>query len=480
MLDRKAFEEEMREARQQELWGAEYCLNRYTEEIESLREIAPYAKISEEAIRYLEEIPISTEGKPFRQVLEELQDYVFSAAVGLSHPRCFAFVTSAVSPYSVAGAIMSDMYNLHAGGYQLSPGANIIEEKLIRWMGSLAGYPGSCGGLFTSGGSMSNLTGMIAARANVLTEEEYQIAVAYTSDQAHSSVRKGMKLMGLRQDQIRIIPSDEDFRMDPVLLEKAIREDLKAGRKPFLIVASMGTTNTGSIDPLPELGRIREKYGMWLHVDGAFGGSILLSEIYRNLAKGLELSDSFSWDLHKWALQCYSCSACIARDKKQLVRTYAEHPEYLGDIIDSEHIDGWDLGIEMSRPTRAIRFWFTVQAMGTDKLADVIDYAFYNSHVAERQLKSFGDWEICAKPMCGTLNFRYAPKDVDSAKYDALNSEISRQIIESDFAYVVTTVLKGKRVLRMCMINGNTTTDDVTDTLDKLNEIARKLKASFM
>ena len=242
----------------------------------------------------------------------------------------------------------------------------------------------------------------------------------------------------------------------------------------------MGTTNTGSIDPLTELGRIKEKYGMWLHVDGAFGGSILLSDIYRNLAKGLELSDSFSWDLHKWALQCYSCSVCIARDKKCLIHAYAEHPEYLADIIDNEHSDGWDLGIEMSRPTRAVKFWFTVQAMGTDQLADVIDYAFYNGHVAERALQAFDDWEICAKPMCGTLNFRYVPKEVDSAKYDELNSEISKQIIESGFAYVVTTVIKGKRVLRLCMINGNTTTDDVKDTITRLNEIAVKLKDSYI
>ena len=228
MLDRKAFEEEMRQVRKEQLNEAENCMNRYTELIENLRDGAPYANISDEMIRYLENVPIRTAGRPFREVMEELQDYVFSASVGISHPRCFAFVTSAVSPYSMTGAIMCDMYNLNAGGYQLSPGAKIIEEKLISWMGSLAGYPETCGGLFTSGGSISNLTGFIAARMNMLKEEEYPIAVAYTSDQAHSSVRKGLKLMGLRKDQIRIIPTGDDFRMIPDQLEQAIEEDLRS------------------------------------------------------------------------------------------------------------------------------------------------------------------------------------------------------------------------------------------------------------
>lgn len=479
MFDRKAFEKETRMALQQKINDSEQYLRRYVDLVENLRGGSPFASISEDTIKYIENLQISASGKPMDEIDEDLQQYVLSSSLGLSHPRCFAFVTSAVSPYSIAGSILTDIYNLNMGGYELCSGAKIIEEKLISWMGSLAGYPETCGGLFTSGGSLSNLTGIIAARLNMLKEEEYTTAVAYTSDQAHSSVRKGMRLMGLRKDQLRIIPTDDYFRMDVDLLEKAIQEDIHSGKKPFLIVASMGTTNTGSIDPLSEIGRLKEKYGLWLHVDGAYGGSILFSEIYRNLAKGIELSDSFSWDLHKWALQCYSCSAIIVKDKKMLINSYAEHPEYLSDIINSEHTDGWDLGIEMSRPARAIKFWYTVQAMGTDQLADVIDYSFHNSHIAERDLKALDDWEICSQPMCGALNFRYAPADVDSARYDELNAEISEKIIESEFAYIVTTVIKGKKVLRMCMINGNTTTDDVRDTIAKLNEIAVSLKPKY-
>ncbi len=479
MLDRKAFDEEMREARKNQLREIENSLNQFSEWTDGIREFPPYTQIKDEDINELNSISIQTKGRDPRDIATELQKLVFNPSIGLNNPRCFAFVTTAVSPYSVAGAFLTDIFNPNLAGYQLCPGGKIIEEKLIQWMGSLAGFDDNCGGLFTSGGSISSLTGMIAARLNVLKEDELPIAVAYTSDQAHSSIRKGMKLLGLRKDQIKIIPSDDSFKIKIDLLEQEIESDVKAGKKPFLIVGNLGSTNTGSIDPLPELAAIKEKYGMWLHVDGAYGGSILLSDIYRNLAKGLGRADSFTWDLHKWALQTYSCSALIAKDKKKLINAYAEHPEYLADIIDSEHTDGWDLGIEMSRPARAIKFWYTVQAMGTDKIADIIDYAFYNSHVAEKKFKEMEGWEICSAPMCGAINFRYAPKDVDPSKYDELNNEISEELIKSQFAYIVTTVIKNQRVLRMCMINGNTTTEDVTDTIEKLNEIALELKLKY-
>lgn len=480
MLDRKTYEERLQKAREEQLDEIVGYLSDYLKLNAKVRELPVFEAQDEEDIRILRETPIPRTGRPPKEVADELVKHVFEKSMTIQHPRFFSFVTSAVSPYSLAGSVLSDIYNINACGYQMSTGAAMIEEKLIAWMGSLAGFPKTCGGIFTSGGSLSNLTGLIAARFNTLSEEDYGRGVAYLSDQAHSSVKKGMKLMGLRRDQIRIIPCDDSYKIRLDLLEEAIQEDIAAGKKPFLLVGSMGTTNTGSIDPLPELGRIKEKFGLWLHVDGAFGGSILLSDIYRNLAKGLELADSFSWDLHKWAMQVYSCSACIVRDKKKLVGVYAEHPEYLADVIDAEHNDGWDLGIEMSRPTRYIKFWFTVQAMGTDLLADVIDYAFFMANLAKKELQKRPDWEITSPPCCGAITFRYEPKTVDPARYDELNAEISRRICNEGFAYIVTTVLKGRRVLRLCLINGNTTDEDVLATVQRLDEIGHEIEKEYI
>ena len=474
MLDRKSFEQSLREARERQIDEVSEYLSTYRTLLDAAGDLSAFTPTAESSEALIKNTPIPRVGRDAREIGEELVEHVFKQSMVLQHPKFFSFVTSAVSPYSLAGAILSDIYNINAGGYSLCPGASLIEEKLIRWMGSLAGYGEGCGGLFTSGGSLSNLTGMIAARNTRLTEEEYGIGTAYLSDQAHSSVKKGLRLMGLRKDQIRIIPSDDLYKIRLDLLEDAIREDMAAGRKPFLLIGSLGTTNTGSIDPFPEMGAIKEKYGMWLHIDGAYGGSVLLSDIYRNLARGIELSDSLSWDQHKWAMQSYSCSCLIAKDKKNLLNTYAEHPEYLADVIESEHNDGWDLGIEMSRPTRAIKFWYTVQAMGTDLLADVIDYAFFNTNVAKRALDALPGWEITSPPMCGAITFRYAPEGVDPARYDELNTDISRRINESGEAYIVTTMLKGRRVLRLCIINGNSTDQDVREVIRLLDIFAHE------
>ena len=475
MLNRIQFEKDQKKAREEQIDQLSAYLADYIKVNNKMREQPPRWEADPALLKEVAAIPIPRQGRDPKEVAEELVKKGFEPSLLLQHPRFFSFVTSGVSPYALAGAVLADIYNVNVAGFSLAPTLGVIEEKLIKWMGSLAGFGDKCGGVFTSGGSLSNLTGCIAARHKYLPEKDYPIGQAYVSDQTHSSVKKGLKLMGLRLDQITIIPTDDDYRMRVDLLEEEIRKDIAAGKKPFLVVPTVGTTNTGSIDPLPLIADIKEKYGMWMHVDGAYGGSILFSDIYRNLASGIERADSLSWDTHKWAMQGYSSSCLIAKDKNDLVTTYAEHPEYLADIIDAEHTDGWDLGIEMSRPARAVKLWFTVQAMGTDLLSDVIDYSFFNAKLAYKELTSRPDWEITSKPMCGTITFRYAPKDVDESRYDALNAAISEQIIKERFAYIVTTVIKNKRVLRLNIINGNTVDTDVIETVAKLDEIAVKL-----
>lgn len=430
----------------------------------------------------LEKIGIPNKGRNYEDVANELVRDVFKTSSLLQHPKYLSFVTSAVSPYSIMGSILSSIYNINAGGSELSLGANLIEEKLVKWMAERAGYnPETCSGIFTSGGSISNLTGMIAGREDKLNEnKDLPIACAFASDQAHSSIVKGMKMMGLRKDQIISIPSDENFRIKLDVLEEEIQKAIKEGKKPFLLIGTMGTTNTGTIDPLVEMGEIAKKYNMWFHVDGAYGGSLLISNIYRNLAKGLELSDSFSWDTHKWALQTYSCSTVIVKDKKKLVSAFNEHPEYLLDVINSEHVDGWDRGIEMSRPTRSIKLWFTLQALGTDRMADIIDYSFLKANVCKREIEKKDWWEITSEPNCGCITFRFAPKGVDENLYNNLTKRIAETISEEGSAYIVTTILRGKRVLRVSLVNGNTSVEDVIEVVDALNNVAeRVLKELF-
>lgn len=438
----------------------------------------PISPRKEDGAEYIQSLSMPEQGRSSEEVAQELFANVFDNALLVQHPRFFSFVPAAVSPYSLMGTIMTDIYNLHGGGWAEAPGACAVEEKLIQWMGSLAGYDEKeCGGVFLSGGSIGNMSAIIAARENKLEENEYYISTAYISDQTHSSVEKNLRLLGLRRDQIVKIPTDDDFRMRVDLLENAIQSDIEAGKKPFIVIGTMGTTNTGTIDPLDKIGKIAKKYNMWFHVDGAFGGSMLLSRDYRAFFRGIELSDSLTWDTHKWLMQTYSCSCLIAKNKQHLLNAFTEHPEYLADVTDQSHNDPWDLGPEMTRPHRAIKLWCTVQIMGTEMLSYVVDYSINNAIIAFEELIRHPDWEIVSKPSCGTLNFRYSPAGYSSEELDRLNSAISKAIIDSGYAYIVTTVLKGKKVLRICAINANTTAEDVRSTIIKLNDIATSMVA---
>ena len=263
--------------------------------------------------------------------------------------------------------------------------------------------------------------------------------------------------------------------MDVNKLEEAIIKDRQDGKIPFLVVGTLGTTNTGTIDPLSEIGDIAKKYNLWFHVDGAYGASSLISPIYRNASKGIEKSDSLTWDTHKWLMQTYSCSTLLVKDKDKLVNAFVEHPEYLEDVASSDHVDGWDKGPEMSRPHRAIKLWFTVQATGIHLLEEMIEYSFYNAVMVWRELEKRDNWEIISKPSCGTINFRYAPKGLTSEELNELNLNITKEINKSGFAYIVTTTLNDKKTIRMCMINANSTPEDILETLDLLDEIAKKL-----
>ena len=254
-------------------------------------------------------------------------------------------------------------------------------------------------------------------------------------------------------------------------------EDLSAGRKPFAVIATAGTTNTGSIDPLEDIGALCREYGLWMHVDGAYGASVLVSKKYRGRLKGIELSDSLSWDAHKWLMQTYGCSAVLVRDVSSLARCFAVHPEYLKDASVGEgEVNFWDLGPELTRPARSLKLWMTLQVMGTDALGQVIDHGCHLAKTAENAIRSLPGWEIISPAAQAIVNFRFAPAGVPERELDALNQEISRAISAGGFAQVLTTELNGKKVLRICALNPETTDGDIRKTVELLDRLARRFQ----
>lgn len=414
-----------------------------------------------------QDIPVS--GRPLGEVYEELLRDVYSNTLLAQHPRSFACVPSTASLLSWMGDVMTNAFNPHDSCRINGSAIVLIEEKLIRWMCGLAGYPAGSGGLFVSGGSIANLTALTAARDARLTQEERGRAVIYVSDQTHASVSKGLHIIGFDRSQIRVIPTDTKFRMDTDCLAKAIAQNTFEGKKPFAVIASAGTTNTGSVDPLPEIAALCRKHGMWMHVDGAFGASALLSERQRKLLAGVENSDSLSWDAHKGLMQTYGCSVVLVRNQADLVHSFAAHPEYLKDSETAEGgVEFWDLGPELTRPARCLKLWLTLQTLGSRVMGEAIDHGCALAELAERELAVLMDWEITSHARLGVVTFRYAPAGIPEAGLDALNQNIAREINADGFALIFTTELQGKKVLRMCTINPRTTEADIRETVRRL------------
>ncbi len=416
---------------------------------------------------------VPVKGRPLEEVYQEMLDDVYMSISLAQHPRSFSCVPSTASLVSWMGDIMTNAFNPHASCKRNALAADLIEKKMIHWMCDLAGYPQGCGGLFVSGGSMANLTALTAARDSRLKEEERGKAVVYLSDQTHISLAKGLHIIGFFQDQIRMIPTDRDFRMDISLLKEAVKEDAGKGKIPFAVIATAGTTNTGSVDPLPEIAALCKEYHMWMHVDGAFGASALLSEKQRKYLAGIELSDSLSWDAHKWMMQTYGCSVVLVRDQNNLTRSFAAHPEYLKDAKGSkDSVEFWDLGPELTRPARALKLWITLQTFGSQEMGTMIDHGCEMAEFTEKVIDSDPDWEIVSPARLGIVNFRYAPAGVSSeSELARINQIMARQMTESGYAQVFTTEIHGKRVLRMCTIHPETTKEDILLTISRLKSL---------
>ena len=424
----------------------------------------------------LQKIGIPEKGRPVEQVVSEMEQEVFRYCGNPNHPRFFGFVPGPASCVSWLGDIMTAAYNIHAGGSRLAPTVNCIEQNMIRWMADKAGFGPKAGGIFVSGGSMANITALTAARDRKLTEDTLHLGVAYVSDQTHSSVAKGLRVIGITQSRLRTIPTDDGFRMRTDLLRQAIQQDLKDGMIPFAVIGTAGTTNTGSVDPLREIAKICQEYQMWFHVDGAFGGSVLLSETHKNMLSGVELADSLSWDAHKWLFQTYGCAAVLVKNVADLRRSFCVTPEYLKDLEQEDgQINMYDIGIELTRPARGLKLWLTMQVLGTELMSSAIDQGFQLAKWAQDTVASKPNWEIAAPAQMAMLNFRYSPEDLTEEQKDTLNERVSARLNESGYAAIFTTILKGRTVLRLCAIHPETTKEDIQTTLQLLDKYALEI-----
>ncbi len=450
-------------------------VNAIVEHFDTQNEKFPVATASRKEMDtlFLEEAPEKpTDAK---EVLDFVLQQVMTQSNVVSHPKSYSFVPGPSNFISAMGDALASGFNIFSGGWAASPAAAEMEIVTMNWLLKLYGFPVKRGGgIFTSGGSMANLTAVATAR-KVKCGEDFSKAVIYLSDQAHSSNIKAIGILGFRKEQIRIIPTDNEFKMSVNKLKNAIAKDKLEGWQPFCFIASAGTTNTGTVDPLNELATICKKEKIWFHIDAAYGGAAMLAKSGKQMLAGIEKADSITVDPHKWFFQPYEIGCLLVRNHKWLSGTFTEKPEYLRDIEGNEsEINFYDHGIELTRRFRALKFYMSIKTFGLKAFRKAITYNIKLAEETEEYFRKSDKWEVVSPATLAIINFRYNPigKNMTEKQLDAINQKISKKVVDSLEALLVTTILNGQVVLRMCLINPRTTMEDIKSTLQLCEKYA--------
>ncbi|MBV7340052.1 aminotransferase class I/II-fold pyridoxal phosphate-dependent enzyme [Chloroflexi bacterium TSY] len=411
--------------------------------------------------------PLPIEGTEIDPLLSQLRDDVFANVMHVDHPRFFAFVPSPSNFISVMAETLIAGHNVFAGIWMEGAGAAQIELIALDWLRQACGMPDSAGGIFLSGGSMANITGIAVARHLKLGGPNPD-AVIYTSEQTHSSIERGLKFLGFYPDQLRKVPVGNDYRMDLNALAKSVRSDQVAGQVPFCVVANAGTTNTGAIDPLPEIADFCEQHDLWFHVDGAYGAAAALSARGKAKLTGMERAHSLVLDPHKWLFQPFSMGCLLVQHERWLRETFHIRPEYLADVeAEFGAVNFCDRSVQLTREFSALKYF------GQSAFASAIEHGFEAAELTERLIRAKPDWQIFTPAQMGIVTFRYAPGDWSLDAINVLNGQLVDDIIADGFAMITSTVLRGQTVLRMCTINPRTTDRDIQQTTDWLDDLAK-------
>ncbi|AUC86615.1 decarboxylase [Polaribacter sp. ALD11] len=442
------------------------------DQIENKKPVSSATRVEMDAV-FLQEAP--EKGMDADKVLDFVMENVIPNSNISSHPKAFSFVPGPSNFISTMADSLATGFNIFSGGWIVSPAAAELEIVTLNWLLKMFDFPVTKGGgIFTSGGSMANLTALATAR-KVKCGDDFSNAVIYLSDQAHSSNIKAIRVLGFKKEQVKIIPTDIEFKFSINKLKNEIAKDKLEGKKPFCIIASAGTTNTGTVDPLDALADICEKENLWFHIDGAYGGAAILSKKGSKILRGIERADSLTVDPHKWFFQPYEIGCLLVKDASWLSNTFSEKPEYLRDIEGNEsEINFYDYGIQLTRRFRALKFYMSIKTYGLETFKKAITYNIDLADQTEDLLRESKNWEIVSPATLAIINFRYNPLGLNltEKEIDTLNQEISARVVASKEALLVTTVLQNQIVIRMCLINPKTTLGHIKETLSQCDAFA--------
>jgi glutamate/tyrosine decarboxylase-like PLP-dependent enzyme len=425
------------------------------------REAPPLQRATPAEMRARLEGPPPERPEPFERILEGLGRDVLPYASRDGHPRFFGFVPFAGTWPGALGDLIASACNLYVGSWMESAGPSQVELEVLGWFKDWIGYPSGAAGSLVSGGSAGNLTALACAREAIAGPMRDDL-VLYVSDQGHSSVARAARILGFRPEQVRVLPSDDAFRLAPATLTAAMEADAARGLTPFCVVAQGGATNTGAVDSLAQLAAICRERGAWLHVDAAYGGFALLVD--RDLLPGIEQADSVALDPHKWLYQPFECGCLLVREGHALRKAFEILPDYLRDArarVEDE-VNFSDLGLQLTRSARALKLWVSLRYFGIDAFRTTIRRSLETAAHAARRVEESEALELVAPPSLGVVCFRRRDLDEEG------NAGLATALERSGTGLVSSTRLHGRFALRLCVLNHQSSAEDVERVLSFL------------
>ncbi len=460
---------------------AHRMLDSAIDHIEGVRDRPLWTPIPDETKDALaEQVPM--DGQGIDKVCDDALKLVLPHSTGNIHPRFFGWVHGTGTASGIIADTIAAAMNSNLGGRD--HGAVYVERQVIDWCRQLFNFPDTASGLVVSGTSMATIIALITARHD---KTDYDVRhegvrpdrgrlVGYTSTETHSCIARAFDYMGLGRDALRLIPVDDDYRMDVSALTRAIEEDLAGGNQPFCVVGSPATVNTGAIDPLDAIADVCDKFDLWYHIDGAFGAVAALSENLKPRFKGIERAHSIALDFHKWMHVQYDAGFVLIRDGDLHRNAFTMRPEYLKAAprgLAGGNPWFYEFGPELSRGFRALKVWFTLKEHGITRITEKIDDNCNQATYLAAKVDDIPDLELSAPVSLNIVCFRIVSGAKTDQELDTINADIVMDLQEKGIAAPSTTILKGRTAIRINITNHRTTTQDLDILIDAVLTIGR-------
>jgi aromatic-L-amino-acid/L-tryptophan decarboxylase len=435
-------------------------LARYLEGIEQKR-VFPDAQ--PRMINQLFDEPLPQQASAPEAVLQEIEAKLLPYCTNVGHPGYMGLITPSPSPAGAIADFIASAINQNVGAYSIGPSAVAMERLVVRWLTDLCGYSNNAGGNLTSGGMLANFIGLKLAR-DAVTEDRaqhegvHQKWAVYSSEERHVSIDKAVDCIGLGRSALRTLPTDSNFEVRLDALEKAIAQDKQNGIRPMCIVGIFGTTNTGAVDNVRALRAIADREAMWLHMDAAYGGGMLLSHQWSMRDRGLELADSITIDPHKWFYAPLDAGAVLVKDQRRLTASFGMKPSYLTDEFDQENerYQYYVHGFEQSRRFRSLKVWMSFKRYGASQIGEWIDNNVRQAKYLHDLAVQDPDFEPASAPPMSAICIRYKASGLSEADSRRLHAEVAERIEQSGRFWISTTELKEKSWFRINPVNFRT------------------------